>query len=199
MPDASEALTVIILAGGEATRLPGKLYLDAGNVPLLVRVFRNLSPAYPAVISCKGPLPPEIGALIAAPAIVDAWTLRGPLAGLLSTMNGIATPYVFACAGDAPFIDAAFVALLAARREAGDEAVVPRRTVDGRTRIEPLAAVYDRAAFLREGLPVLESGEGALRLVIDRLRTRYVDLDDARPFTNVNTPGDYAALQGALA
>ena len=36
-------LGVIVLAGGEATRLPGKLFLDAGDLPLLVRVYRNVS------------------------------------------------------------------------------------------------------------------------------------------------------------
>ena len=39
MLDATPAVTVIVLAGGEATRLPGKLYLDAGDLPLLVRVI----------------------------------------------------------------------------------------------------------------------------------------------------------------
>jgi molybdopterin-guanine dinucleotide biosynthesis protein A len=199
MPDDTAAVTVIILAGGEATRLPGKLYLDTGDMPMLVRVFRNVTAGYPAVISCKGPLPPPIAAQIDVPAVVDRWPLRGPLSGLLSTMSEVRTPYVFACAGDAPFIDAAFVDMLARRRRPADEAIVPRRTDDGRVRIEPLAALYDREAFLREGLPVLLAGDGALRLVIDRLRTRYIDVDDARPFTNVNTPDDYAALRGVLA
>jgi len=199
MDDPAGAIAAIVLAGGEATRLPGKLALDAGDAPLVVRVFRNVSAAYPTVISCKGALPAAIDALIDAPRIVDRWPLRGPLSGLLSTMAELTEPWVFACAGDAPFIDADFVASLAAERRPGDEAIVPRRNDGGRERIEPLAALYAREAFLREGMPVLQRGDGALRLVIDRLQTRFVDARDERPFNNVNTPADYAAIRGALA
>jgi molybdopterin-guanine dinucleotide biosynthesis protein A len=198
MPDPAAAVTVVILAGGEATRLPGKLFLDAGDLPLLVRVYRNVSAGRPAVLSCKGTLPYEIDAMIDAPAVVDRWPLRGPLSGLLSTMSEIATPWVFAVAGDAPFIDAAFIDDLERRIEPGDEAIVPRRLRDGQTHVEPLAALYARAAFLREGLPVLVSGNGALRMVIERLNARYVDVADERVFANVNTPADYEDVHRVL-
>ena len=51
---------VCILAGGEATRLPGKLALDVGDVPMLVRVYRNVSPGRETWLSTKGALAPEI-------------------------------------------------------------------------------------------------------------------------------------------
>jgi molybdopterin-guanine dinucleotide biosynthesis protein A len=198
MPERSPAVTVIVLAGGEATRLPGKLYFDAGDLPLLVRVLRNAGAGRPALISCKAALPYEIALLVDAPAVVDRWPMRGPLSGLLSSIGEARTPWVFACAGDAPFVDAALIDMLEARIESGDEAVVPRRIRDGQTQIEPLAALYLAAAFLREGLPVLTGGNGALRMVIDRLKTRYVDVDDEKLFTNVNTPDDYAAIREVL-
>jgi molybdopterin-guanine dinucleotide biosynthesis protein A len=198
MPERSPAVTVIVLAGGEATRLPGKLYFDAGDLPLLVRVLRNAGAGRPALISCKAALPYEIALLVDAPSVVDRWPMRGPLSGLLSSIGEARTPWVFACAGDAPFVDAALIDMLEARIESGDEAVVPRRIRDGQTQIEPLAALYLAAAFLREGLPVLTGGNGALRMVIDRLKTRYVDVDDEKLFTNVNTPDDYAAIREVL-
>jgi molybdopterin-guanine dinucleotide biosynthesis protein A len=37
-----------------------------------------------------------------------------------------------------------------------------------------------------------------MRLVIDRLRTKFVTPSDPRIFMNVNTPQDYDALKGAL-
>ena len=55
---------VCILAGGEATRLPGKLALDVGELPMLVRVYRNVSPGRTTWLSTKGPLPPELAAHI---------------------------------------------------------------------------------------------------------------------------------------
>jgi len=185
---------VVILAGGEATRLPGKLALAVGDVPMLVRVFRNVSPGRDVWLSTKGPLAPEIAALVDAPQVVDRWKLRGPLSGLVSTMSAMPHEWVFAVAGDAPFVDAAFVDALEARVAPHVDAVVPRHG----KQLEPLASLYRREAFVREGNAVLESGEGALRLVIDRLGTTFVDVDDPRIFTNVNTPADYAALREAL-
>jgi molybdopterin-guanine dinucleotide biosynthesis protein A len=201
----ADDIGVCILAGGEATRLPGKLFLDAGDVPMLVRVYRNVSPGRQTWISTKGALPAEIDAALNVPMVVDRWSRRGPLSGLLSTMSEMRTEWVFACAGDAPFVDAAFVDRLAGHIAPGAdgaaalEAVLPAHDEMGR-RIEPLAALYRREAFLREGLPVLLGGEGALRLVIDRLRTKFVPVpEDERALANVNTPQDYAALRPALA
>jgi len=196
MPERSSLITAIVLAGGEATRFPGKLFKDAGDLPLIVRVYRNVSAGRAALISCRGALPYEIDMLIDAPAVVDRWPMRGPLSGLLSTISEARTPWVFAAAGDAPFIDAALIDRLEAWIEPGDEAIVPRRIRAGKVQLEPLAALYNCEAFMREGLPVLLGGSGALRAVIERLQTRYVDMGDAaeRVFTNVNTPDDYASL-----
>jgi molybdopterin-guanine dinucleotide biosynthesis protein A len=176
---------VLILAGGEATRLPGKLALDAGDVPMLARVYRNVSPGRETWLSVKGALPPGLDALVPAPAAVDRWSLRGPLAGLLTTMARMRSRWVFAVAGDAPLVDAAFIETLWAARRDGDEAVVPVRESGGRMQYEPLAALYDRLAFLRAGFPVLRSDRGALRAVIDRMRTQTYAAADPRIFTNV--------------
>ena len=187
-----------ILAGGEATRLPGKLALEVGDVPMLVRVYRNVSPGRETWLSTKGELPAEIRAHIDAPQVVDRWPLRGPLSGLLSTLSEMRTEWVFAVAGDAPFVDAAFIDRLATHITPPYEAVVPLHDDDAK-RIEPLAALYRREAFLREGMPVLLGGQGMLRFVLDRLKTRYVPVRDEQAFANVNTPDDYAKLRGVIA
>jgi molybdopterin-guanine dinucleotide biosynthesis protein A len=167
---------------------------------MIVRVFRNLAGgdytggAHETFLSCKGTLHPEVDALLPAPAVIDRWTRRGPLGGLLSTMTHMRSRFVFAAAGDLPFVDAAFVAELAARRREGDEAVVPVHDEEGRKMLEPLTALYDRLAFLREGFAVLRSGKGALRLVIDRLQTQFVVVEDLRVFANVNTITEYRTL-----
>jgi molybdopterin-guanine dinucleotide biosynthesis protein A len=198
MPEPAPSVTAIVLAGGEATRLPGKLFMDAGDLPLLVRVYRNVCTGRETLISCKGALPYEIDMLIDAPAVVDRWPMRGPLSGLLSTMSEAHTPWVFAVAGDAPFVDALLIDALVARIQPGDEAVVPRRMRAGKSDIEPLAALYERNAFLREGLPVLSGGHGSLRMVIDRLKTRFVDIEDERIFANINTLAEFDAVREVL-
>jgi len=186
---------VVILAGGEATRLPGKLALDAGNVPMIARVYGNVAPGRTTYVSCKETFAPEIDALLPCPMVVDRWSLRGPLAGLITTMSQMRTPYVFAVAGDAPFVDAAFIDRLAAQYHDGDQAIVPQHRVDRDERIEPLAAIYDRIAFINTGLPILRSGKGALRTVIEKLKTRYVNVQDDAVFANVNTPQDYQSFR----
>ncbi|MFY9779034.1 MAG: molybdenum cofactor guanylyltransferase [Candidatus Baltobacteraceae bacterium] len=197
MPRLSE-IGVLILGGGEATRLPGKLELEAGDLPLLARVARNTAGGRETFVACKGSFPPALDALVPGTAVVDRWSRRGPLAGLLTTMSRMHARFVFAVAGDAPLIDARFIEALAGSLREGDEAIVPRHSRDGKAQLEPLAALYDRLAFLREGLPVLRSGRGRLDLVIARLRARFVEVADARIFANVNTPADYAALRAQL-
>jgi molybdopterin-guanine dinucleotide biosynthesis protein A len=199
MPERPE-IGVVILAGGEASRLPGKLALSAGDVPMLVRVYRNVSPGRQTLISRRADFAPEVDALLPCKKIPDRWEVRGPLCGLLSAMEALQTPLVFAVAGDAPFVDAAFVDRLAAAWQPGDEAVVPMHERAERKRFEPLAALYERAAFLREGEKVL-GAEGSMHAVVERLNVRpyLIGNDEERIFTNVNTPQDYAALTSALA
>jgi len=188
---------VCILAGGEATRLPGKLALAVGDVPMLVRVYRNVSPGRETWLSTKGPLPDAIAAHVGAPQVVDRWPLRGPLSGLISTLSEMKAEWVFAVAGDAPLVDTAFIDRLETHLAPEYDAIVPMH--EETKRIEPLAALYRRAAFVREGMPVLLGGEGTLRLVIDRLRTRFVPVRDEVAFANVNTPADYAKIRETLA
>jgi molybdopterin-guanine dinucleotide biosynthesis protein A len=186
---------VMILAGGQATRLPDKLQLDAGHVPMIVRVYRNVAARRETFISCKATFPADIDALLPCPMVVDRWPLRGPLGGMLSTLEQMRSRYVVAVAGDAPFVTSAFIERLADALRPGDEAVVPRHHGG----IEPLAALYDRTAFLRAGWPILAAQKGALRLVIDQLAAHYLTVDDDdRTFANVNTPADYAAVHEVL-
>jgi molybdopterin-guanine dinucleotide biosynthesis protein A len=193
------AKRVGILAGGEATRLPGKLALAAGDVPLVARVYRNFArPGRETFLAASGTFAPELDALLPVPAVIDRWSRRGPLGGMLSTMARMRSRYVFAVAGDAPFVTPELLTLLLAELGPGDEAVVPERHEDGEWFLEPLAALYDRAAFLREGLPVLRGGRGALQLVIGRLRARIVPVAGGSTFTNVNTPAEYTALLETL-
>jgi molybdopterin-guanine dinucleotide biosynthesis protein A len=117
---------------------------------------------------------------------------------MLSTLARMRSRLVFAVAGDAPFVDGAFVERLHAAWREGDEALVPVHERDGTPALEPLAALYDRAAFLREGFPVLRSGRGALRLVLERLRTRMIPFAPGPAFANVNTLEDYAIVRRQL-
>ena len=51
---AAGDVTTVILAGGRATRLPGKLELPVGSEPLLAHVYHHLRDAAPVVIAGAG-------------------------------------------------------------------------------------------------------------------------------------------------
>lgn len=185
--DSAAAVTVVLLAGGEATRLPGKLERSGGGEPLVVRAFERFRDAFPVVVSAKATFAPGIDARLACPVVVDRWTRRGPLAGILSALAAVRTPFVFVVAADLPDAGVDVVRTLIAARADGDEAVVPEHE----RRREPLCALYERAAFERAALPVLRGGSAAVRDVLAALRVRTVAMP-AGLFTNINTRADWA-------
>ncbi|HTX59428.1 MAG TPA: molybdenum cofactor guanylyltransferase [Verrucomicrobiae bacterium] len=181
---------VVILAGGEARRFPGKLSAPVASQPLLLRVYARVRGHWPVYVAAKGSFSPEIDAELDCPVLVDRWPRRGPLAALLSACGEVRERFVFAVAADLPNADRSLLEELAAARRAGDEAVVPEH---GGT-IEPLAALYDRAALLREGEAVLRDGRGAMHELIERLQARFVPMDGER-FRNVNTAADLEGVR----
>jgi molybdopterin-guanine dinucleotide biosynthesis protein A len=54
--------------------------------------------------------------------------------------------------------------------------------------LEPLCALYDRAAFLRTAQA--SQGSTAVVRVVERLRHRRVRFPDDRALTNINEPAD---------
>jgi molybdopterin-guanine dinucleotide biosynthesis protein A len=189
--------SVILLAGGRATRLPGKLALPIEGVPLLVRAYRNLASDEREIVLSLGAtgFDPALKALLPIPFVVDRYEGRGPLGGLISVMEGLEAERVFAIAGDMPRIDAAFLERMEAGWHPGDEALVPAYESTTGRRLEPLAALYDRRGFLREGHRVLHDGGGAMHAVIAALRTRYTQSEPPQLFANLNTLADVAALE----
>jgi molybdopterin-guanine dinucleotide biosynthesis protein A len=187
----SRDLAVVILAGGEATRLPGKLELDAGGIPLILRVYRNVAPIGPVYLSANRSFPPAIEERLQCPIVIDRWPRRGPLGGLLTTFSVVNESRIFVVAGDAPFVDGRTAAELEASWDGQSEAVVP---VNAQGFLEPLCAIYDRAAFLKAGTDVLAEGSGGVASVAERLKTKRVRLCDERAFANVNTETDRRSL-----
>ena len=94
---------VVILAGGRATRLPGKLERMFAGRTLLERVYRNVREFAPVIVAGAGSFNDSIDAMLDCPIVIDRWPGRGPLAGLLSASAEISAEYMFAVAGDAEF------------------------------------------------------------------------------------------------
>jgi molybdenum cofactor guanylyltransferase len=182
-------LAIVILAGGRATRFPGKLEAPLGGEPLLARVYRQVRDIAPAMIAGRDTFSATLDAVLDCPIVVDRWPDRGPLGGLLSAAHETTATRIFALAGDAPRVTREIVHALVAAWRDGDEAVVPEH--DGR--LEPLAALYDREALMREGWECLQGEDRSMHALLARLRVRRVPYD-APAFTNINTSTDLALL-----
>ncbi len=177
---------ILLLAGGKARRFPGKLERDVEGEPMILRIYRRLrgSP-WPVYVAAKGTFPAPIDAALDAPLLIDRRPEGGPLAALLSACSPIASPWIFAIAADMPHFDAHILHALAFAHREGDEGVVPQH--DGV--IEPLAALYDRRAILREAPKLLRGGRGAMHDLVERITARFVPLDKFY-FHNVNREAD---------
>lgn len=182
MRSAIDNTAVALLAGGDARRFPGKLEHVIDGRPLLVRCYERVREAgWPVYICARGSFSPELERQIDAPMLIDRRPGGGPLHAFLDACASIDARRVFAIAGDQPHVDASLLRRLAESQRDGDEAVVPCHD----DAIEPLAALYDRVAALREGSVLRARGEDAMRDLIGRLAARFVPCE-ARYFHNVN-------------
>lgn len=192
---ARDRATIVLLAGGPATRLPGKLALNVEGEPMLVRSFRRLTTeGWPCVISSRAALAPATAtALAGVPVVLDELSDAGPLGGLLSGARAAATPLVFAAAADMPNLSATFALRLLAAYDAMDvkpDAVLPT-WADGH--VEPLAALYERAALIKRAGAALRAGKRKVTSWLDGATVLAYPLtsSDEIELLNVNTPADY--------
>lgn len=183
--DTAEGDAVVILAGGRATRFPGKLEREIDGVPMIVRVFRSFSDRFDVIVSCAAPLARAIDSQLPCPRVYDRTPDDGPLGGMLSACEALQARRLFVVAGDQPDVDASVFDELRAAWRDGDEAAVPEHSGG----VEPLAALYDRRALLRVGKPALARGCKAVHSVLNDLSTRHVQTSPDR-FRNINTPSE---------
>lgn len=192
----------VVLAGGSGRRIGGaKAIVELRGRPLVEYPLRALQEVLTdvVVVAKRGSaLPPLSG----VPVWVEPAEPRHPLAGIVHALEGAgaAVPRpegareILVSAGDLPFLAPELVARLV-RVDAGDRAaVVPRAG----GRLQPLLARYApgayaplAAALRRDPLPSLTDAVAALDPVI-------LDVDDARPFFNVNAPEDLLTAAGLL-
>ncbi|MGB6517417.1 MAG: molybdenum cofactor guanylyltransferase [Candidatus Cybelea sp.] len=177
-----DSTAIVLLAGGEARRFPGKLEFGVAGRPMLAHCYDRVRAAgWPIYIAAKGSFSPALDELLLAPVLVDRRPGEGPLSALLSACALIRAERIFAVAADQPHLETSVLAQLAAAWQPGDEAVVPVHAGG----IEPLAALYARRPLLREGFELRARGRFAMRDAIDRLATRFLPVE-ARCFRNVN-------------
>lgn len=194
----AQPVSIVLMAGGPATRLPGKLALDVGGEPMIVRTYRLLrADGWPCIVSLRTPPALASAAMTDCEFAFDEIADAGPLAGLHSAARRVRTPLFFAAAADMPNISAVFVRkLLAAYEAAADPkpaAVLPTWPNE---KVEPLAALYDTRAFIAGAARALEAGRRKVTAALDGLAVMSypVRSEDELALANVNTPADYEKI-----
>lgn len=181
--------SIVILAGGRATRFPGKLDAPVDGEPMLQRVFRNASATgWPVYLAGSAPYLPKIAGHLKARILADRIPGGGPLQAAVSAGHKLRGKRVALLGGDMPYVTAEALQLLRLAWQPGDDAVVAKH--DGRW--EPLAALYDRSTLVTEGAIALRRGQRAMHALLERVRKRGVALP-ACLFANVNSPHDVPA------
>lgn len=187
----------LLLAGGRSTRMGrDKAALDWQGRPALERAFELLAECTDrAFVSLRAD---QAGEPLRAsrPHIVDGDTGSGPIAGIAAAQAAFpgAAWLVLAC--DLPFVDAAALRHLLARRDRSRLATAYRSAHDGLP--EPLCAIWEPAS--RE--PVLEfiaAGRHCPRKFLIQSGAALVDLPTPQALDNVNTPAELDAARAALA
>lgn len=173
-------LSAAILAGGKSIRMGrDKALLPFRGKPLLQYVADLLRPEFAEVVIAGGK--PEYAAW--GRLVADLLSPPSPLVGIHAALSAITTDRALVVACDMPFID-----LDRAREWSQVEAdVVVPVSPSG---VEPLHAIYSKscvAAIERR----LAEGRPKVTDFYDLVKTVEVKVDDARPFRNLNTPGDF--------
>ncbi len=189
-----ESIAILVLAGGRASRFPGKLEALLDGEPLVLRAFRTArASGWPVYLSAQAPFGGEIDRRLDCPILVDRQPWGGPLRALHSACQTIAQERIFVLAADLPRVDTGLLERIAQAWMPDDEAVVPRH--DGK--LEPLVALYARSAVVRESFSLFGEPRSSMHDLIERIDVRFLDVE-ARYFANVNTPADLAALARPL-
>ena len=205
----------IVLCGGRSSRMGSpKAWLDFGGEPLLARVVRTVRRACAPVIVVAAPgqdvppLPPDV------PIARDPIEGRGPLQGIAAGLHALLESpetrdgfdAAFVTSTDAPFLEPALIARLAALRGNDHDIAVPH--TEGH--YHPLTAIYACTCLAHiEGL--LAADRLRPFFLFERVRTVACDAptlladpdlaaaDPAlRSFENLNTPDDYARALRSL-
>lgn len=188
---AADDVAVVVLAGGEATRFPGKLSSDASGIPLLLRVYRNVRGIGPVFVSANEPLGESLTREMQCTVVADRQRCLGPLGGLVSTFEMVPQARCFVTAGDAPLVDRDVFERLESAWDDRLDAVVAESSHG----LEPLCAIYRRQAFLREAAIELRTGSGSVRAVAEKLGHARVRMGDDR-LASINFPADRGTLLG---
>ncbi len=190
----------VVLAGGQSSRMGrDKAWLEVQGQSLLARQIQLARAVGAAEVFISGRADQDYAPL-GCPVLTDNFPKAGPLAGIESALQIGRNPLLLVIPVDMPLLTAAALEQLK-QQSGGRDGIIPRHG----GRVEPLAAIYPRAAAKLAAQLLLAAvtepeatppGAGLLaaRCVSEGL-ARYYDLPDAlaKCFTSWNEPRDIAS------
>ena len=184
-------MNALILAGGENKRLPmlkGFLEIDGkriieSNINILERIFDRV------IISTNNP---EHYFYLGRPMIGDTMRERGPMTGILSTLNLPEISEIFVTACDMPFISGELIRSIVDQWNTRWDAVIPVFE----EKPQPLLGIYSKT-IAQNMENSIKSGKKSLRKFLQDIHVLYISEKDIRridregkSFININTPED---------
>lgn len=186
-------LAGVVLAGGESRRMGrDKATLTVAGLfdgrtlveHVVSMIGQRCDPAF--VVAAAGQSLPDLAAQV----LRDEVPGQGPLPALglgLGAAAGAGADHAFVCAVDMPNLTSELIdRLTESARASGADVVLP---VAGRDHY--LAAVY-RTALAGTIAGLVAAGERRVGALIDAVEVQRIELADAGPLTNLNSPDDIA-------
>jgi molybdenum cofactor guanylyltransferase len=188
-------ITGVILVGGKSRRMGrDKAFLDFAGRPLVERVLDLFRESFSRVVLVGDRQ--ERFAPYALPVLPDLYP-GSALGGLYTGLMQAETEHIFVASCDIPYPSTEVLRLLCSLKD-GYDAVVPLPEHG----FEPLFAIYAKSC-LGAMEELLESGNFCVYDFYPRVNIRYVTREelaavdpDGRAFVSVNTPGEFARLEG---
>jgi molybdopterin-guanine dinucleotide biosynthesis protein A len=193
---AAPVLYGLVLSGGRSTRMKrDKAKLEYAGKPQLERAMDLIRPLVErSFISLRAEQRSD-PQRAAYEAITDLKPNLGPLAGIQAALHAHPQNAWLVLACDLPFLDAATLQHLIARRAPTRLATAFRSRFDDLP--EPLCAIYEPAS-----LPAIEAwiaqGENCPRKWLSRSDVELLALPELRALDNVNTAEEYAAASAEV-
>ncbi len=182
--------TGVILAGGENRRMPvPKAFIKVRGKKIIERSLSIMKSLFREVFIVTDR--PADYVYLGVPMLGDAYDIRGPMTGILTSLICSSNSWIFATACDMPFINEELIRYGASQRD-GYEAVTP--LLDGLT--EPLFSFYSKLMITGMEKTLL-SGDTGLKDFLNTKRVKYLREKEIRKidpeissFINFNTPED---------
>jgi molybdopterin-guanine dinucleotide biosynthesis protein A len=178
--------SAVVLAGGRSSRMGhDKSLLLVNGRPLIEHIVLQLRPLFTELqISTNNP---EKYGFLGVETIADEETGRGPLMGILSSLEASKLDLVLVTACDIPEMNVKVIRTML-RNAGGYDAVVP---LSKNGRPEPLFALY-RKSMIQPIRRLMRQGVRKISDVFDSCRVRFLELGDDSWLLNLNNPDDYA-------